>query len=402
VRKLPLGVVLSAAVHTAVVAWLATRVPTPSLAAEHPATTPIEIVTVDKPAAPSAPAVAIDVVLADEPPAPTAVIAPRPHAAPVPPPLAPASPVNPIESNHPATAAITVPGVPGAGSAGETAPDQPPVRSTLMAMRRGDVPRPVLPGGRWDDLDHVPRGTTPEKDLATGILHESGGGTYRSDQGVFVGKVSPDGSVKITDSPNLNVHLALPTPKSIGRGVTSWYNSDKGPSGAEGDTSLAKQIQATSGSTTDADDRSKTVIIPVLAGGFDTTDWLMRRHGQDPYASKKLAFLDSTRDERVQIGNKHRAEQLKHATQLVQRNLDALWAKTLDPDARKRALLELWDECAETGDPSLVEAGQAARRLVIGFVRSHLPAGSAAAFTPAELAAFARARRSQAAFQPYE
>jgi len=166
----------------------------------------------------------------------------------------------------------------------------------------------------------------------------------------------------------------------------------------------------TSGATTDPidpvtirnKDRATTVVVPVLAGGFDTTDWLMRRHGQDPYASKKLAFLDSTRDERVQIGNRHRAEQLKQSPQLVQRNLDALWSATPDPDARKRALFELWDECAETGDPPLVAAGQAARRLVIGFIRGHLPAGGAGAFTPAELAGFARAKRSTAAFAPYE
>jgi hypothetical protein len=279
-----------------------------------------------------------------------------------------------------------------------------------MAMRRGEAPRATLPAGRWDDLDHVPRGTAPEKDLATGILAPSGGGTYRSDQGVFVGKVSPDGSVKLTDSPNLNAHLALPSPKSLGNALSRWYGSDKGPTGQEGDTAMAKQLQVTSGATTDPvdpvttrnKDRATTVIVPILAGGFDTTDWLMRRHGQDPYASKKLAFLDSTRDERVQIGNRHRAEQLKQSPQLVQKTLDALWAATSDPEARKRALFELWDECAETGDPGLVAAGQAARRLVIGFIRGHLPAGAAGAFTPAELAAFARAKHSTAAFAPYE
>ena len=222
--------------------------------------------------------------------------------------------------------------------------------------------------------------------------------------------MNPDGSVKFTDSRNLNVHLALPTPKSIGRGLSSWYNSDKGQLGAEGDPALAKQIQVTAGATTDVSDpatgrlkdRAPTAIVPIISGGFDTTDWMMRRHGQDPYASKKLAFLDATRDERVQIGNRHRAEQLTHATQLMQHNLDALWAATEDLAARKRALFELWDECAETGDPDLVAGGQAARRLVIGAIRARLPAGSALAFTPAELAAFAREKQSKATFQPYE
>jgi hypothetical protein len=396
-RKLPPGVVLSAAVHGAAVAWIATRGVVPRLAAEPPQATAIEIIAVAKPAVPAAP---IAVALADERPEPPTVPAARPVTRPAP------SPPRVPGDDRPAAAIV----VPGAGSAAETAPRPPPARSTLMAMRRGDAPRVALPSGRWDDLDHVPRGTTPEQDLATGILHEAGGGTHQSDQGVFIGKVSPDGSVKITDKPNLNVHLALPTVNSLGNHLSRWYDSDKGPRGQAGDTAMAKQVQVTSGATTDPvdpvttrnKDRVTTVVVPVLAGGFDTTDWLMRRHGQDPYASKKLAFLDSTRDERVQIGNRHRAEQLKQSTQLMQKNLDALWAATQDPAARKRTLFELWDECAETGDPSLVEAGQAARRLVIGYIRARIPAGSAGAFTPAELAGYARAKRSSAAFAPYE
>ena len=394
-RKLPLGVALSTAVHAVAVAWVATRAPMPSLGAELAATTPIEIVSVDRPALPPvAPVRPIDVALADDRPE-KPVLAPRPFTAMTTPAPAPRSP----GGVEPPAAAIAVP---GAGSAGETAPRQPPTRNPMMSMRGGGAPRAELPSGRWDDLDHAPRGTAPEKDLTTGILHESGGGTYKSDQGTFTGQVNPDGSVRLTDSRNLNVHLALPTPKTLGRALSSWYDSDKGAFGAEGDTAMAKQIQVSPGSTTDPNDRSKTVILPVIAGGFDATDWMMRRHGQDPYASKKLAFLDTTRDERVQIGNRHRAEQLTHATQLMQRNLDALWAATLDLAARKRALFELWDECAETGDPDLVAGGQAARRLVIGAIRARLPAGSPLAFTPDELAAFARAKQSRAAFAPYE
>jgi hypothetical protein len=397
---LPLGVALSAVVHGTAVAWIATHAPAPRVAAEPRSTTPIEIVAVDKPAI--APVVPIDVALVppDDRPATPAVAMPRPPSAPAPPSRASSGAAHPAQ-------AITVP---GAGSADQAAPGPPPAHRTMMTMRGGEPPSMALPAGRWDDLDHVPRGTAPEQDLTTGILHESGRGTYRSDQGVFVGKVNPDGSVKLTDKPNLNVRLALPTPKSLGRALASWYERDKGPLGREGDTAMARQIQVTSGASTDPPDpvtsrnkdRAPTAIVPVLSGGFDTTDWLMRRHGQDPYASKKLAFLDATRDERVQIGNRHRAQQLKQATQLMQHNLDALWAAALDPAARKRALFELWDECAETGDPDLVAGGQAARRLVIGFLRSHLPAGSAFAFTPDELAAFARAKHSQATFQPYE
>ena len=47
-----------------------------------------------------------------------------------------------------------------------------------------------------------------------------------------------------------------------------------------------------------SNDQSATVVVPIIAGQFDTTDWLMRRHGIDPYASKKLKFLDATRETR--------------------------------------------------------------------------------------------------------
>jgi hypothetical protein len=128
----------------------------------------------------------------------------------------------------------------------------------------------------------------------------------------------------------------------------------------------------------------------------------MRRHGDDPYSARKLALLDKTRDERVQIGTRHRAERLALTPQIIRKNLGALWAATPDPHARKRALFELWDECAETGDPTVVAGGEAARRLVIGFIRAHLPAGSRDAYTPAELAALSRTKHSKAAFVPYE
>ncbi len=397
VRRLPLGVAVSTAVHAVAVVWIGTRVFPPRATAEAAAATPIEIIAADRPpVAPVEPVTPLDLAITGKAAAPVG-------SSPPPPGPRPRSPGRPA----PDEAAIVVP---GAGSAAETAP--PPARGSLMAMRRGDVPRPVLPSGRWDDLDHVPRGTTPEKDQTTGILHDSGRGTLESDQGVFVGRVNPDGSVKLRDRPNLNVHLRLPTPKDLGRTLAGWYESDKGAYGRAGDTAMAKQIQVTSGPTTDPEDPAKpehqlkdmatTVIVPVIGGGFDTTDWLMHRHGEDPYARRKLALLDATRDERVQRGNQHRARQLALTPQIVHRTLEALWSSRLDMRARKQALFELWDECVETGDPALVAGGQAARRLVIGFIRAHVPAGGADAFTDAELAAFARVKQSAAAFVPYE
>jgi hypothetical protein len=401
-RKLPLGVAISAVVHAAAVAWATTHLlPRRPPAAPAPLSL-IEIVAVEPPRAEPVP---LDVALVQDPPVPTFDARARP----------PVPVLHPTSRPAPSAGTAAAPSgeaivAPGAGSAAETAPRSPQPPGGLMAMRHGELPRAVLPIGRWDDLDHAPRGTAPEKSAATGILQDSGGGTHRSDQGVFVGEVNRDGTVKITDSANLNVHVALPSPRAVGNGLSRWYDSDKGAHGTDGDTAMSKQLQVSSGAITDkpdpdkgnAGDRTPTVVVPVLAGGFDVTDWLMRSHGADPYASKKLAFLDATRDERVQIGNRHRADQLAHASQLMQHNLDALSAAHLAPAARKRALFELWDECAEAGDARLVAAGQAARRLVIGFIRGHLPAGSAEAFTPDEIAGLARGQQSRAVFQPYE
>jgi len=390
---------MSAGVHAAVVIWIGTRAHDPHSARAPRATTLIEIVAVEPHAV--SPAQPLDVAIVDDAPVepgPPATVAARS-----------AVPRAPAPGDHHDAIAVTTPGAttsPTSRAAGEPAPRRPADRPGLLTMRRGDAARLATPSGRWDDLDHAPRGTVPEQDQKTGILRESGGGTRRSDQGVFVAKVNPDGTVKLTDRRNLHVHLALPSAGDLGRGLAAWYETDRGTYGEPLDPAkvapLSKDFHVTPGASTDSGDRASTVLIPVIGGGFDINDWLMRRHSGDPYASRKLALLDATRDERAQLGGKHRAEQLKRAAEIMQRNLDALWQAIADPRARKQALFELWDECVEVGDPTLVAAGQAARRLVIGFIRARLPAGSAAAYTPTELAELARTKQSAAAFTPYE
>jgi hypothetical protein len=277
-------------------------------------------------------------------------------------------------------------------------------------MRRGEAPSAALPFGRWDNLDHAPRGTGPVPDPRTGLLHDAGGGSLRAEQGGFDATVHPDGTVVLHDNPAFAAHVILPSPGDLGRGVASWYTSDKGPSGKEGDPAMARQIQVTPGATVAApdptdtapQDHARTVIIPVIGGSFDVTDWLMRRHGQDPYAARKLAMLDATRDERVAIGKRHRTAELARTPEIVHRQLELLWAQAADLAERKQGLFELWDDCVEAGDAEVAAAAEAARRIIVGFIRAHLPAGSAEAYTPTELAALARTRHSRAAFTPYE
>ena len=280
----------------------------------------------------------------------------------------------------------------------------------------------ALPEGRWDDLEHAPAGTKPARDVATGQLAPAGGGTHKSDQGPFTAKVDKDGGVTFKDKRNFNIHLALPSPKDIGDLVQAWYYDPNKPVGFLPPSTITKpprlvreDVDVESRVTGDekavyGEDRGPKpgdggggAGIPIAGGGFDITDAFMRSRGQDPYASKKLRFLDSTRDERVQIGAKYKTQQLAQVAKLMKKNLDRTWAMTEhDPAARKRALFELWDECVETGSAEMVAAGMSARAMVIGFIRTRLPAGSAGAFTRTEIAALSRNQQSKAVFAPYE
>ncbi|MEP6861016.1 MAG: hypothetical protein ABJE66_10370 [Deltaproteobacteria bacterium] len=132
---------------------------------------------------------------------------------------------------------------------------------------------------------------------------------------------------------------------------------------------------------------------------YDPTEILMRKYGNDPYAANKLRMLDRTRDERYEIGKQYKERQLAKSAVLAQSNLGYLWAHATSTVERKRALFEMWDECAETGTAELIAGGTAARKMIVGFIRGHLTGD--AAYTPAELAAFNAKKKSQAAFDPY-
>jgi hypothetical protein len=131
---------------------------------------------------------------------------------------------------------------------------------------------------------------------------------------------------------------------------------------------------------------------------FDVNDAIMRAGGEDPYKHVKMDFLDKTRDERAEFGRRTRQVQLAHADELMQNNIDRLWAMARDPRALREGLFELWDDCAETGDDDLVEAGGRARTLVVGVIRARLRAR----YTADELARLNARRRSKAKFAPYD
>lgn len=397
VRKLPVSLQISAAVHALVVTWLVSRLP-----AEKPPVPPaprIELIEAADPAPVDVtfldvPATAAILEPAQAPQPEKAREAPRPDAASV-----------TVAATASTTTGAASTGATGTGSGSDPGtPGTPGKKNALLDMRKGAPVRLTVgvPTGRWDGREHAPETYGP--DIDSGKLDPDGGGTYRSDEGPFTAKVDRDGSVKLKDKKNLTIRFALPGPKKLGRQIATWYTDPNKPVGQLPPEKITKAPVLNSGEATGHTDRKPDhgeATIPIVSGGFDVTDALMRQKGIDPYASKKLAYLDSTRDQRVQIGQRHRAKQLEQAVVIMKANLDRVWSLPT-PQARREALFELWDECAETGSEEMIAAGREARKLVIGVIRARLPAGSADAFTAADLGALNRKKQSKATFAPYD
>jgi hypothetical protein len=270
------------------------------------------------------------------------------------------------------------------------ATEPPPVRNPLMTMRRPELDK--VPDG--DFTERFLRNTRPlaPKDIRTEQLQDdlaSAEGLLKNSR--WVANATPDqltgarmAALGMRDELN-NREL-----KPDGTGTKSEHETFR--------------IKVAADGTAKIQDKANLQRKGILSGTFDVSDAMMRRKGIDPYASYKLKVLDETRDERVAIGKRYRTQQLGRSKQLVQANLDRLWAMTLEPGARKQGLFELWDDCAEaggSGEDELVAGGASAREHVLGFIRSRLPAGTDGAFTPAEIERFNAHRKSRTRFAPY-
>ena len=217
----------------------------------------------------------------------------------------------------------------------------------------------------------------------TSELKPAGNGTFEADDLMFTAAIGSDGRVKIEDKPNFHVELALPSAAAIAGSVLDWY--------ADPYNESQKDQRAV-----------ETGTVTFFKGGFDLTDWAMRRIGDDPYLRRKALFLDRTRDERAQIAAVDQSERLRDAVATLRAYLGDIWAYDGWSAERRRALLfELWDECAETGAEQVVSAGDQARATVIGFVRRTLPAGTDDAYGEEEIERLNAGRMSKRAFAPY-
>ncbi len=360
-RPLSAAAIVSAVLHTGAIAWIGTR---------H-----------DKP--PRIPSVALETPAATVPSEPVAVALLDDHTV----------SETRVSRGGPSVGRTAIAAISTGHAVTQQTPESPPRQTSgLMTMRRPEVkhglssefiehflerskplaPKDIASERIADDIATAKRqlddprwiaNATPDAvgderlalaehrdEAANEELHSSANGHHKADHAAFKADVEPDGTVHIADKSNLQAVHACER--------ASW---------------LCK--------------------IPIGAT-FDINDWAMRSHDIDPYASAKLKMLDDTRDERVAIGTQYRKELLAHSVELAQGAIAYLWASTPDPAARKQALFELWDDCAETGDTALVESGRAVRAFIIGFIRGKV------SYTADELAQLNARRRSKMAFAP--
>jgi hypothetical protein len=251
-------------------------------------------------------------------------------------------------------------------------------------------------------------------------LTPTGGDRHEIRDRVAKVSVAPDGSVDMVDAPDATIRLGLPTPGRVGRGfaraINAWTADPYRATRVGRMQDLPRHLTAAPGACEAWGDPMCVTAEDIaeqwrrqdedvqdgalVSGQLDLTAMLHRKLIGDPYASRKLALLDRTRDERIRIGTRYRTEQRDRSAELVRRNLEALWQTTRDPAARRAALFALWDECAE-GDGPEGEAGARARAMVIGWIRARLPRGSADGYTDEELARLDARRTSRAHFAPY-
>ncbi len=388
-RILRVALAISAALHGGAVAWIQTR---PDPEPERPRPLTIEGIELVPPRAVEPPPTEV-MLLDDDSVAAAAAIASR------------ASHTRPVRGSAQVSATAGH-GYPHTGEVapGETAAAEhaPPSRSKLMTMRHPTIER----GPSAEFWERFAANTKPlaPKDIAGEQLAselEAAAGNLRNPK--WIANASP-GEVaaeraKLAEKRYEQAHREL---RPDGAGTKSEHQTFRARFNPDGTVAAI-------------DDKANLQRKGLLGGTFDVSDALMRSKGIDPYASYKLKGLDETREERAAIGKRYRTQQLARSRQYVQRHIDRLWATTLDPAARRRGLFELWDDCAEKGpemeapgftpgaeDDELLVAGAAARSQVIGFIRSKLPAGSADAYTAAELARFNKRRKSRARFTPYE
>jgi len=281
-----------------------------------------------------------------------------------------------------------------------------------------------------DQLAHIadaPGHDPPPPPIPSKRVESAPGGRAVIDDEVATIDVDKDGTAHVHDKPDADAHLdinplaVVTNIRDAGKTIADWavdpeagtkfgrtqdlpahLQAEPGQCGSWGDPLCDDQEAPESEKAT----RKRgigagAVALFGLSGKFDVTSMLMKKLGVgDAYSSRKLKALDDTRLERAERGAKYKQQQLDHSALLMQDNLERVWAGTQNVDERKAVLFELWDECAE-GEGPIGEAGERARKMVIGWIRAKLPEGKAGGFTAAEITALDQHRTSHQPFAPY-
>ncbi len=196
---------------------------------------------------------------------------------------------------------------------------------------------PALPSVR-DAADHLVA-ARPSPAAAVAVADD---GSMPASSAITM-RVAPDGTARIFDRRNLRV-------------------LDRHAWKTEREVSAAEGWMDTHHEHSNAVDMKMPPVGPTIAT-FDMTDWAMRAAGQDPYAAQKLRLLDATRDQRAQIGARHREQQLLQTPALVRASLEDI--ARLPAAQRKEALGELWRDCDHSS------AGELARATILSYARDH-------------------------------
>ena len=266
----------------------------------------------------------------------------------------------------------------------------------LMAMRQPEL----HPGD--GALEHIAAASAhgPQQVAHSGLVEDAGGGRGKIDDAVTTVQIDRDGTAHFHDKGDAEVwsNLSKATMQraahEAGEYVTAWAEA------TDPDTANNHEHDVTA----TCDEHSAFMCnieypnvnasgVSLFGGKLDLTSYLMRKAGIDPNASRKLKLLDDTRAERAERGAEYRSQQYAKSGEIMQSNLQRLWASTRDADERRAVLFTLWDECDE-GTADSGQAGERARAMVIGWIRSHI------AYTAEQLEVLNARRTSRQRFAP--